>query len=199
MATCAAVGLALPLEAVLAAALVAICAVLVGSRVPGPAVLAEAGAALFPVLYLGVPIGSLVALHGAVGREAVLWLLVTVIVSDTAQYAVGRLFGRHKLSPIISPKKTVEGAAGGFLVAPVAMVVAGRWWLPGLDAGWVAAIAALIVALGIAGDLFESLLKRSAGIKDSSTLIPGHGGVLDRIDGLLFAAPAFYVLVRYGQ
>ena len=78
------------------------------------------------------------------------------------------------------------------------MAVVARWWLPGRSTGWVLLVGLVLVGLGIAGDLFESLLKRSAGVKDSSALIPGHGGVLDRIDAMLFAAPVFYVLLRYG-
>lgn len=195
---CAALALALPLELPLLSSFIAVGAVMVGARVPGPGVLADVSAALLPVLYLGLPLGALVALHAQEGREAVLLLLVTVVVSDTAQYYSGRLFGRHKLSPLISPKKTVEGAVGGFLVAPAVMVVLARWWLPSVPAPNVLLVGLAVVGLGIAGDLFESLLKRSAGVKDSSTLIPGHGGVLDRIDALLFAAPAFYLYVKYG-
>jgi phosphatidate cytidylyltransferase len=83
-------------------------------------------------------------------------------------------------------------------VAPAVMAAVAPWWLPGHSTGWVLLVGLALVGLGIAGDLFESLLKRSAGVKDSSTLIPGHGGVLDRIDAMLFAAPVFYVLLRYG-
>jgi phosphatidate cytidylyltransferase len=194
----ASLALAYPLELPLLAALIAVGAVIVGARVPGPGVLADASAALFPVLYLGLPLGALVAIHATGGREAVLLLLSTIIVSDTAQYYSGRLFGRRKLSPLISPKKTVEGAIGGFLVAPPAMVLLARWWLPGAGTSMLLLVGLLLVGVGIAGDLFESLLKRSAGVKDSSALIPGHGGVLDRIDSLLFAAPAFYLFLRYG-
>lgn len=198
VATCAAVGLGLPLELPLAAALVGLCAVVVGTRAPGTGVLGDVAAAVFPVVYLGLPLGTLVALHRAAGREGVLLLLSTIVVSDTAQYFTGRLFGRRKLSPAISPKKTVEGAVGGFLLAPAAMAALAPWWLPGRTTGWALLVGLAVVGLGIAGDLFESLLKRSAGVKDSSALIPGHGGVLDRIDALLLAAPVFYVLVRYG-
>lgn len=195
---CAALGLGFPLELPLLAALIAVGAVIVGSRVPGPGVLADASAALFPTLYLGLPLGALVALHRHAGREAVLLLLITVVVSDSAQYYAGRLFGRRKLSPLISPKKTVEGALGGFIVAPIVLALIAAWGLPGVGTGSVLLIGLVLVGLGITGDLFESLLKRSAGVKDSSTLIPGHGGVLDRIDALLFAAPAFYLFMRYG-
>lgn len=195
---CAALALGLPLELPLLAALIAVGAVVVGSRPPGPKVLGDVTAALFPCLYLGLPLGAMVALHREVGREAVLLLLVTIVVSDSAQYYAGRAFGRHKLSPLISPKKTVEGAAGGFVVAPLVLALAAHAWLPSLPAIMAVGTGLVLVGLGIAGDLFESLLKRSAGVKDSSTLIPGHGGVLDRIDALLFAAPVFYLLLKYG-
>jgi phosphatidate cytidylyltransferase len=198
MVTCAGLALSLPLELPLLAATISVGALAVGSRAPAVGVLGDVGATCFPMLYLGLPLGAIVALHAAFGARAVLLLLVVIVVSDTAQYYAGRLFGRRKLSPVISPKKTLEGALGGFVVAPIAAVVVARWWLPEVPPGRMSLIALALVGLGIAGDLFESLLKRSAGLKDSSALIPGHGGVLDRIDALLFAAPAFYLFLRYG-
>ena len=124
--------------------------------------------------------------------------MLTVMVSDTAQYYTGRAFGRRPLAPAISPKKTIEGAIGGFVFGTLLLAVAGALVAAG-DAGRAARrrSASAIVALGIAGDLFESMLKRSAGVKDSSALIPGHGGVLDRIDALLFAAPVYYIVLKY--
>jgi phosphatidate cytidylyltransferase len=159
--------------------------------------LGRAAAAVFPMLYLGMPIGAMVALRALKGREVLFLLLLTVMVSDTAQYYSGRAFGRRLLAPAVSPKKTIEGAAGGFVFGAVLMAVAGNWWLPAMPAPLRALLGAAIVAVGIAGDLFESMLKRSAGVKDSSTLIPGHGGVLDRIDALLFAAPVYYIVLKY--
>ena len=163
----------------------------------GTDAIALVAASLFPVLYLGVPIGAMVALRETYGREALALLMLTIIVSDTAQFYSGRAFGSRLLAPVISPKKTVEGAIGGFIFAPVALTVAAAWWMPSLSVPMRLALGAAVVALGIWGDLFESMLKRSAGMKDSSTLIPGHGGVLDRIDALLFAAPVFYVVLAY--
>jgi phosphatidate cytidylyltransferase len=119
------------------------------------------------------------------------------MVSDTGQYYTGRAFGKRLLAPAISPKKTIEGAAGGFVFGTAVMAIAGAWWLPSMPPAMRMVLGATIVALGIAGDLFESMLKRSASVKDSSGLIPGHGGVLDRIDALLFAAPIYYLVLKY--
>jgi len=138
-----------------------------------------------------------VAVCWVAGREAALVLMLTVILSDTAQLYTGRLVGRRLLAPAISPKKTVAGAVGGFVAGTLGMVIVGRWWLAPVDLPWRIGLGLAVVAVGMAGDLFESLLKRSAGVKDASALIPGHGGVLDRIDALLFAAPVFYIFVRY--
>jgi phosphatidate cytidylyltransferase len=118
------------------------------------------------------------------------------MASDVAQLFVGRSIGRHKLSPVVSPKKTVEGAVAGVVAAAIVLPALAHWWLPPIGAWRWAVIGTVIGLLGIAGDLFESLLKRSAGVKDSSALIPGHGGMLDRIDALLFSVPMLYVALR---
>ncbi len=174
-------------------------ALAVGAGRISPEVPLRVFAAVFPAIYLGLPLGALVAVHSLAGREAVLLLLVTIIVSDTAQFYTGRLLGRHLMTPAISPKKTIEGAIGGFVAGTATLVLVGRWWLPGpVSPGWLAGLGLSVVGFGILGDLFESLLKRSAGVKDSSGLIPGHGGVLDRIDSLLFAVPVYYIFLRYG-
>jgi phosphatidate cytidylyltransferase len=159
--------------------------------------LGRAAASLFPMFYLGFPIGALIVIRQLHGREALFLLMLTVMVSDTAQYYSGRAFGQRLLAPVISPKKTIEGAIGGFVFGAVTLVVAGAWWLPNLHVAFRALLGVALVALGIAGDLFESMLKRSAGVKDSSAIIPGHGGVLDRIDALLFAAPVYYIVLKY--
>jgi phosphatidate cytidylyltransferase len=159
--------------------------------------LGRAAAAVFPMLYLGLPIGAMASLRLLRGREALFLLLLTIIVSDTAQYYSGRAFGRRPLAPAISPKKTIEGAVGGFVFGPLVLVVVGAWWAPFVPVVVRALLGLAVVALGIAGDLFESMLKRSANVKDSSALIPGHGGILDRIDALLFAAPVYYIVLKY--
>ena len=146
--------------------------------------------------YIGMPFGMLVAVHAVGGRMATLLLIATVVVSDTAQYYSGRTFGKRPLAPAISPKKTIEGAVGGVIAASLFMTLAGRAVFPMARPISLFILGLAIVVLGIAGDLFESRLKRVAGIKDSSTLIPGHGGVLDRIDALLFATPVYYLYLQ---
>lgn len=188
---------AVALDAALMSAFVVLAALTLVSWTGGADALPRAAASVFPMLYIGVPIGAMIALRTLRGREALFLLLLTVMASDTAQYYSGRTFGRRLLAPRISPKKTIEGAAGGFLCGALVVGVVGRWWLPDTPAALRALLGVALVALGIAGDLFESMLKRSAGVKDSSALIPGHGGVLDRIDALLFAAPVYYVFLKY--
>ena len=184
------------IESVLAAALLLVALNVLASGREGGPLLADTAAALLAPVYIGLPLGSLVGVHAMAGKEAVLLLIATVAVSDTAQFYTGRAFGRTPLAPKRSPKKTREGAVGGFVVAPVFLAVAGSYWLPAYTWWWHASLGLGIVVAGIIGDLFESMLKRAAGIKDSGTLIPGHGGVLDRIDALLFAAPVFYFFLR---
>jgi phosphatidate cytidylyltransferase len=163
---------------------------------PAPGVLADAAATMMAPVYLGLPLGGLAWVRAVAGREAVLLLLGVIVISDSAQYYTGRTFGRRPLAPAISPKKTMEGAIGGLVFGTLAMTIGGRYVFAS-PVWMLALLGAAISLLGIVGDLFESLLKRSAGVKDSSDLIPGHGGVLDRIDSWLFAAPVYYVFVRF--
>jgi phosphatidate cytidylyltransferase len=185
------------LELFLLTALVAVAASTLGAWRGGPTALASVSVSLFPALYIGLPIAALIGIRTLGGPRALFLLMLTVIVSDTAQYYSGRAFGRRPLAPLVSPKKTMEGAIGGALFGTALFAVVGMWWLPAMPAAFRVVLGVTLVALGIAGDLFESMLKRSAGVKDSSTLIPGHGGVLDRIDALLFAAPVYYIVLRY--
>jgi phosphatidate cytidylyltransferase len=156
----------------------------------------QASTGIFAAIYIGMPLGMLVAVHGLLGWRATLLLLGTVVVSDSMQYYTGRLLGRHPLAPAISPKKTVEGAIGGVIFGAAFLTIVGARVLPFAGYGPLVILGLLVVVLGICGDLFESRLKRTAGVKDSSALIPGHGGVLDRIDALLFAIAPFYLYIR---
>jgi phosphatidate cytidylyltransferase len=156
----------------------------------------DVSAGLFASVYIGMPLGMLTAVHALFGWRATLLLIGTVVISDSAQYYSGRLLGRTPLAPAISPKKTIEGAIGGLIFGTAFMVFVGQRVLPYAGLAPLIGLGLFVVIVGICGDLFESRLKRTAGIKDSSSLIPGHGGVLDRIDALLFAAAPFYLYVR---
>lgn len=152
-------------------------------------------AGVFGLVYVGMPFALVLELRqGPQGVLLLLYLLLLVWVGDTAAYFVGRALGRHKLAPRISPGKTIEGTLGSLVFS----VGVGYWlfqlWFSGLSANplhsW---LLPLVVNVAMQmGDLAESGLKRGAGAKDSSSLLPGHGGVLDRVDGLLFAAPALW-------
>jgi len=147
-------------------------------------------------LYIGLPLGALISIGWTHSREAAFLVVLTVIASDSLQYYTGRLFGRTLLAPAISPKKTVEGAVGGYVGGALAMAWLGGMWLPAMPLGTRLVLAVILVTLGIIGDLLESVLKRAAQVKDSSHVIPGHGGVLDRIDALLLVIPVYYVALR---
>jgi phosphatidate cytidylyltransferase len=139
---------------------------------------------------------ALSRLH-ALGPELLLFLILLVVAADVGAYFAGRSFGRNKLAPRVSPGKTWEGVLGGFVAAAV-MAVIGVWWF-GVDAPRFAALCIIVVVASIIGDLTESLFKRHAGLKDSGTLLPGHGGLLDRVDSITAAAPVFLVgLERLG-
>ena len=186
-----------PLALVLAPALLVVAAAAVGrGRVDEDAVrLAAVG--LFPLLYLAVPLGMAAAMHTDRGPVALLVPFLVVVASDSAQYYGGRTMGRRPLAPRISPKKTVEGAITGIVVAALVTPFLARLVSPEAPIGLLVVLGVLIAVIGIMGDLFESLLKRASGIKDSSSLIPGHGGILDRIDALLFVFPAYALFLYY--
>ncbi|HEX6266301.1 MAG TPA: phosphatidate cytidylyltransferase [Burkholderiales bacterium] len=140
------------------------------------------GAAGFAVL---VPAGLAML---ALAPLQVLLVLVLVWIADTAAYFVGRAWGRRKLAPAISPGKTWEGAAGG-LMGALAYAIIGGFWFQGIAWAPFLAAAALLAMVSIVGDLFESAAKRQAGVKDSGSLLPGHGGILDRIDSATASLP----------
>ena len=140
---------------------------------------------------------SLIYLHFVYGGLVLLFMLTLVSFADIGAYFVGRRFGRHKLAPAISPGKTWEGVAGG-LGANLLWILIVIWLAEnyaesglGMNPLWFVLIGLVTSAVSVVGDLFESVIKREAGVKDSGTLLPGHGGVLDRIDGIIAAAPIF--------
>jgi phosphatidate cytidylyltransferase len=160
-------------------------------------------ATILGVMYVGGCSAHLLMLH-RIEPKLVFFLLATIILSDTGAYIAGKNFGRHKLAPKVSPKKTWEGAIGGLLCAALGAVImfycsGNNSIFPGSFPLWAyALVATALAAAGQIGDLAESMLKRDAGIKDSGNLFPGHGGVLDRCDGILFAAPVLYYVALFG-
>jgi phosphatidate cytidylyltransferase len=142
-----------------------------------------------PVLVpAGVGLARLVLIEPN-GRMLLLYLLVLIAAADVGAYFGGRTLGRHKLAPLVSPGKTWEGFATGMLAAAIAAVAGARLFGVALRA-WLA-LCVLVALVSVVGDLFESMLKRHAGLKDSGNLLPGHGGILDRIDSFTAAAPMF--------
>jgi len=133
---------------------------------------------------------------GDIGRSLVFLVLILAWSNDSGAYFVGSAVGRHKLMARVSPSKTVEGALGGLAACVIAAFISRATFAPFL-AVWQAVVAGVLVgAACVVGDLVESMLKRSTGVKDSSNLIPGHGGLLDRFDSLLFAGPLFYLFAK---
>jgi len=187
-------------SAALAGAVVLLLSAFLFRREPLETIPPRIATVTFSWLYIGLLISTLVGLrreeHGAS------WVVLAFVVTwanDTFAYFAGRAFGRHRMLERISPKKTWEGFGGG-AVGSIVGALACRWILPGLD---VLTIPAAVVlgaggaVLGPLGDFCESMVKRAAGVKDSGKLIPGHGGLLDRIDALLFVAPWIYVWAAY--
>jgi phosphatidate cytidylyltransferase len=152
---------------------------------------------LFGIFYVGLFFSYLLLLYAEQrGPLLVMFLLCVTWGGDAAAYFIGTWKGRHPLCPRISPKKTIEGAAGGLLGSMAAALICHALFLKGPAAPVILAAGAGINIMNQLGDISESLLKRAFGIKDSGALFPGHGGVLDRIDSILFAAPFFYYWVR---
>lgn len=149
---------------------------------------ARAAAGLFTLLPAWA---GLVLLRQGPGAELVLLLVLLVWGADTGAYFAGRRFGRRKLAPLVSPGKTWEGVAGGLLLSFLIAILGWRMIAPGVEAGPFLVVALIVVLFSILGDLLESLFKRLMEVKDSGGLLPGHGGVLDRIDSLTAAAPLF--------
>jgi phosphatidate cytidylyltransferase len=153
---------------------------------------------LLPVIYVGWLLGYAIWLHGRPGGPAlVLFLGGVTWAGESAAYLAGSAIGRRPLAPVLSPRKTIEGSVVQALVSVLAAWALGAALLPACGGALAAGAGVLLGVIGQAGDLAESAIKRSAGVKDTSALIPGHGGMLDRVDSLLFNAPAFYFYSLY--
>jgi phosphatidate cytidylyltransferase len=156
---------------------------------------ASMGVTLLGVVWIGIPLVHAVLLRDLPDHGAALLVdvLVGTFATDTGAYAVGRMFGSHKIAPSLSPNKTLEGLLGGFLIGTMAFWFAGLYqdWLSGVDA---LIIGAAVAAIAPVGDLFESMLKRDLGKKDTGTLFGPHGGILDRLDAVFFTVVVGYYL-----
>ncbi|HUP50058.1 MAG TPA: phosphatidate cytidylyltransferase [Thermoanaerobaculia bacterium] len=157
--------------------------------------LPSSAVAVMATLYVGMLGGSLIRLRHdfEAGPRLIGFLLFVVWLGDAGAYYVGKKFGRYQLSPRISPKKTIEGLAGGIITSVVTATVIHFAFLDELPLLHAMIAGALLSVAGVVGDLAESMWKRSAAVKDSGTLIPGHGGFLDRFDSILFTAPILYI------
>ena len=152
--------------------------------------------AFLGLLYVGVTLSTVVSVRALPSGEwLALFLAVVTWASDSGAYYAGTLWGKHLLIPSISPKKTVEGVFGGLLLATAAALLAQVWFASILSLRDALVLGLLITIAGLFGDLFESVIKRRQGVKDSGGILPGHGGMLDRLDSLLFTAPTFYYYV----
>ena len=152
-------------------------------------------ATLFPVLVFGLMLAHLIGMRSLgdeIGRDLLFLLFLCVMLGDTAAFYVGSAIGRRKMAPRLSPKKSWEGAIAAVVSSIGAACLARVWFFPQLPLEHALIIGALLGPAGIVGDLTESVLKRAAGVKDSGRILPGHGGLLDRTDSLLFAAPVLY-------
>ncbi|HYC62571.1 MAG TPA: phosphatidate cytidylyltransferase [Thermoanaerobaculia bacterium] len=156
--------------------------------------LPSSAVAVLATTYVGMLSGSLIRLHNDFpeGWKLVFFLLLVVWLGDSGAYYVGKQFGKRKLSPRISPKKTVEGLIGGITASVITALVIHFTFFPELPLIHAIIAGVLLSIAGVIGDLAESMWKRSAAVKDSGTLIPGHGGFLDRFDSILFTAPILY-------
>lgn len=186
------------------ASLIAVLIVLIGTvlrHAPGkPSALAAIGA-IFAIFYVGALLGSLVALRlippEPDGRHWVVFVLAVVMVGDAAAFYVGKSIGKTPLAPRLSPKKTVEGLIGNIVGSAGAAALLQQLGWTTVSPTTALVLGGVLALLGVTGDLFESFLKRSAGVKDASALIPGHGGLLDRLDSILFAAPGLLLGLRW--
>ncbi len=167
---------------------------------PFDRMMASVGVTVLGVMYIVLFGGHLVAVRVGfapqLSKHLLSFFFLVLMGADMAAYSGGSAFGRHKLAPNVSPGKTWEGVAAGMLASLLLAALAHYWFFPELPMRFALGLAAVMNVLGVAGDLTESALKRSAGAKDTAKLLPGHGGLLDRMDSLLFNAPVIYYFAR---
>jgi phosphatidate cytidylyltransferase len=162
-----------------------------------PMILQNVATQVLGMIYIALSLSFLIMIRESPdGMIWIFWILGIIFAGDVGAFYVGRQFGQHKLCPSVSPGKTVEGAIGG-LAANILLGIIGKFFLPELPWGQSILMAICIGMSGQIGDLFESEFKRTTGVKDSGVILPGHGGILDRIDALLFAAPVAFLFKKF--
>lgn len=167
--------------------------------------LAGVGVTILGVLYIAFLGGFIVAMRVGfedkgvphLSTKLLAFFFLVVMGADTGAYYVGKNFGKHKLAPEISPGKTWEGVIGGLILSSLFALLASVWFFPELDFKAAIPLAVVMSIVGLFGDLAESAIKRGAGAKDAANILPGHGGLLDRLDSLLFNAPILYYFARF--
>ncbi len=182
---------------ILAASLLLIIVERLFSSRPVDGALEDVATTFLGVCYVAMLFAFQVGIRtGVNGKQWLVFLYFIIWASDIGAYSIGIPFGRHRLYEKVSPKKSIEGL-GGALVASAGMALLCRFWfIPVVGTGEAIGIALVLSAVGTVGDLAESLFKRAVGVKDSGGIIPGHGGILDRMDSMLFAAPVLYYYLR---
>ncbi len=191
------------LVAVTAAALLLLPTLVLFGRVPEPVLLVSSAGGVFATLYVAAGAAGMVGLR-AIGWKPVLFLFAVVWAGDSAAYYVGRRWGKRRLAPVVSPKKSWEGfwgqIGGGAIAAAIvtaATALAGPSGIEPVGVALGGALGAVLSAAAVTGDLVESTFKRSLSVKDSGGLLPGHGGLLDRLDSLLYTAPLAWAAFQY--
>ncbi|HEY6010408.1 MAG TPA: phosphatidate cytidylyltransferase [Nitrospirota bacterium] len=167
------------------------------SALPINGAIEDVAVTLLGVFYVALLFGFQIAVRmGAHGREWLVFLYFIIWASDIGAYSIGIPFGKHRLYEKVSPKKSMEGLAGALAASAGMALLCRIWFMPSIGIGEAVVIALALALVGTIGDLTESLFKRAAGVKDSGEIIPGHGGVLDRMDSMLFAAPVLYYYLK---
>ena len=168
---------------------------------PFDKMLASAGATILGVLYVALLGSHVISIRTGfkpdLSRHLLSFFFLVLMGADAGAYYVGRAFGKRKLAPSISPGKTWEGVIGGVVAALAMAALSHFWFFRELPLKWMLPLAVVMTIVGILGDLAESALKRGAGAKDAANILPGHGGILDRLDSLLFNAPLIYYFARF--
>jgi len=167
------------------------------SRRPVEGALDDVAATVLGVFYVALLFSFQVSIRtGLDGKQWLVFLYFVIWASDIGAYSIGIPFGKHRLYEKVSPKKSVEGLVGALVASAGMALLCRAWFLPSLGREEAIVLALALALVGVVGDLVESLFKRAAGVKDSGGIIPGHGGILDRMDSMLFAAPVLYFYLR---